>query len=93
LAVSPYAKGGYVLGSFQYQKVHISGSPFGKESMPETKTRELAEAVFDRLRKQDAEINEALKLEAARHAAMVENMNRLKALRLARNEKAESTEG
>jgi hypothetical protein len=55
--------------------------------MPETNTREVAEAEFDRHRKSDAKMNGALKLEAARHAAIVENMSRLKVLRLARNEK------
>jgi len=37
--------------------------------------------------RREAEINDALKQEAARHAAAVRNMHRLKALRLARDAK------
>ncbi len=58
--------------------------------MPETKARERAEAEFDRHQKREAEIADALKLEAARHTAVVENMHRLRALRLARNARSES---
>ncbi len=58
--------------------------------MSERTARELAEAECDRHRKREAEIDEVLKLEAARHAAIVENMNRLRALRLARNAKSVS---
>ncbi len=53
--------------------------------MPATKRREVAETVFNRNRRREAELNEALKQEAARHAAVVKNMQRLKALRLSRN--------
>ena len=57
--------------------------------MPDsTKQREIAESVFDRNQRREAEINDALKQEAARHAATVQNMYRLRALRLARDAKA-----
>jgi hypothetical protein len=56
--------------------------------MPATKRREVAETVFNRNQRREAEINEALKQEAARRAAVVKNMHRLRALRLAREEKS-----
>jgi hypothetical protein len=43
-----------------------------------------AESVFQKNKRREAEINEALKQEQARHAAAVKNMHRLRALRLAR---------
>jgi hypothetical protein len=52
-----------------------------------TKRRSVVENVFDRNQRREAEINEALKQEATRHAAVVKNMHRLRALRLAREEK------
>jgi hypothetical protein len=54
--------------------------------MADAKVR--AERVFDRNQKREAEINAALKEEAARHTAALKNMQRLKALRLAQEEKA-----
>jgi predicted transcriptional regulator len=48
------------------------------------KQQEVAETVFDRNKRREAEINEALKQESARHEAAVKNMQRLRALRLAR---------
>jgi hypothetical protein len=56
--------------------------------MPDTKQHEIAESLFDRNQRRQAEINDALKQEAARHAAVVKNMHRLRALRLARNAKS-----
>jgi hypothetical protein len=56
--------------------------------MPDTKQRELAESLFDRNQRREAKTNDALKQEAARHATAVQNMHRLRALRLARNAKA-----
>jgi hypothetical protein len=53
--------------------------------MSDTKLR--AESVFNRNQKREAEISDALRQEAARHAAAVQNMHRLKALRLAREAK------
>jgi hypothetical protein len=55
--------------------------------MSATKRRSVVENVFDRNQRREAEINEALKQEAVRHAAVVKNMHRLRALRLAREEK------
>ena len=50
------------------------------------KQQEVAETVFDRNKRREAEINEALKQESARHEAAVKNMQRLRALRLAREQ-------
>jgi len=55
--------------------------------MLDAKSRAVAETVFSRNQRREAEINDALKQEAARHAAVVNNMHRLRALRLARNTK------
>ena len=55
--------------------------------MPDPKQREVGESVFDRNQRREAEINNALKQEAARRAAVVKNMQRLRALRLSRDEK------
>jgi hypothetical protein len=52
-----------------------------------TKQLEVAETVFDRNKRREAEINEALKQEEARREAAVKNMLRLRALRLARDAK------
>jgi hypothetical protein len=51
---------------------------------------EVAETVFDRNQRREAEINDALRQEQARHKAAVKNMLRLRALRLARDTKEES---
>ena len=56
--------------------------------MTDTGQRALAETVFDRNQRRDAEINEALKQENARREAAVKNMYRLRALRLGRDQKA-----
>ena len=56
--------------------------------MPDTKQHEIAESLFDRNQRREAEINDALKQEAARHAAVVKNMHRVRVLRLAREAKA-----
>jgi phosphopantothenate synthetase len=50
---------------------------------------EVAETVFDRNKRREAEINEALKQEVARHEAAVKNMHRLRALRLQRDKKSQ----
>jgi hypothetical protein len=44
--------------------------------------REIAETLFERNQRRDAEINDALKQEHARRDAVVKNMHRLRALRL-----------
>jgi hypothetical protein len=56
--------------------------------MTDTDQRALAETVFERKQRRDAEINEALKQENARRETAVKNMYRLKALRLERDQKA-----
>jgi hypothetical protein len=55
--------------------------------MPDTNQREVAESLFERTKRRDEEINHALKLEAERHEAVIKNMHRLRALRLAQDEK------
>jgi hypothetical protein len=51
-------------------------------------TQGRSEATLDRNQRREAEINEALKQEAARHAAALKNMHRLRALRLAQEDLA-----
>ena len=48
--------------------------------------RAIAETVFDRNQRRELEISEALKLEQERHAAVVRNMHRLRAMRLSRRQ-------
>jgi hypothetical protein len=55
--------------------------------MPNTTAGDLVESVFDRNQRREAEINDALKQEQARHEAVVKNMQRLKALRLSQDQK------
>jgi len=57
-------------------------------NMSGTKQRAVAESVFSRNQRREAEINDALRQEAARHEAAVENMHRLRMLRLAREAEA-----
>jgi hypothetical protein len=57
-------------------------------SMADTRARAVAESVFDRNQRREAQISEALKQEVARHDAAVKNMHRLRALRLARDAKS-----
>jgi hypothetical protein len=52
--------------------------------MPDNR-REIAETVFQRNERREAEINGALKQEYARREAAVKNMYRLRALRLERD--------
>ena len=54
--------------------------------MTDNSQRAFAEAVFER-DGGESKPSDALKLEAARRAAVVENMRRLRALRLAKNAK------
>jgi hypothetical protein len=60
--------------------------------MSATKRRGVTESVFNRNQRREAEINEALKQEAARRAAVVKNMYRLRALRLAGEEKSKEAQ-
>jgi len=58
--------------------------------MANTEVRAVAESVFDRNQRREAEINVAMEEQAARHAAAVKNMHRLRALRLARDAQSKS---
>ena len=58
--------------------------------MPDTSQPEVTESVFERNQRREAEINNALKQEAARREVVIRNMHRLRALRLARDEKLNS---
>jgi hypothetical protein len=51
--------------------------------MSDTNQRAVAESVFERNQRREAEINDALKQEEARRAAVIANMYRLRALRVA----------
>ena len=53
--------------------------------MPDTNQHEIAESQFERNQRREAEIEDALKQERARHEAAVNNMHRLRAFRLARD--------
>jgi hypothetical protein len=55
-----------------------------------TKQREVAETIFDRNKRREAEINDALKQDQARHEAEIKNMHRLRAMRLARDAKVKN---
>jgi len=50
------------------------------------KQQEVAETVFDRNKRREAEIKKALQQESARREAAIKNMHRLRALRLAREQ-------
>jgi hypothetical protein len=58
--------------------------------MDRTRQRELAESLFDRKMKRENETDSALTEEQAEHAAVVKNMQRLRALRLSRKAKMPS---
>ena len=58
--------------------------------MADTSQREVVESVFERNQRREAEINNALKQEAARREDVIRNMHRLRALRFARDEKLNS---
>jgi len=58
--------------------------------MDRTRQRELAESLFDRKMKRENETDSALTEEQAEHAAVVKNMQRLRALRLSRQAKMPS---
>jgi hypothetical protein len=59
--------------------------------MLDTNQREIAENQFERNQRREAEVEDALKQDRARHEAAVNNMHRLKALRLARDAKSISS--
>ncbi len=54
--------------------------------MTEKDARAVAETLFEREQRRNREINAELKLEEERHAAVVKNMQRLRALRLSRDQ-------
>ena len=56
--------------------------------MVDTNQREIAESQFERNQRREAEVEDALKQERGRHEAAVNNMHRLRALRLARDSKS-----
>jgi hypothetical protein len=56
--------------------------------MADTRKHAVAESIFDRNKRREAQISEALKQEAARHDLAVKNMHRLRALRLAQDAKS-----
>jgi hypothetical protein len=58
--------------------------------MDRTRQRELAESLFNRKMKRENETDSALTEEQAEHAAVVKNMQRLRALRLSRKAKMPS---
>ena len=68
------------------------GTPLEKVFMLTAQQREVAETTFDRNRRREIEINDALRQEQARHDAAVKNMHRLRALRLARDTENESAD-
>ena len=53
--------------------------------MLDTNQHEIAESQFKGNHRREAEVQDALKQERARHEATVNNMHRLRALRLARD--------
>jgi len=55
--------------------------------MTDNNARERAESLFDREKRREAEIADALTQEQARHDAVIRNMHRLRALRLSRQRK------
>ena len=57
--------------------------------MPDTR-RQMAETFFERTQRREKEINDELKQEYARREAAIKNMNRLRALRLERDQKTET---
>ena len=56
--------------------------------MPDTNQHEIAESQFEGNHRREAEVQDALKQERARHEATVNNMHRLRALRLTRDAKS-----
>ena len=58
--------------------------------MSDTSHSDVVESLFERAQRREEEISHALKLEAERHEAVLKNMHRLRALRLARDAKTHS---
>jgi hypothetical protein len=55
--------------------------------MTDDRHRALAETIFESEQRREREISDAFKIEAARRSPAIENMDRLRALRLARDTK------
>lgn len=49
------------------------------------KDREVAKSAFDKYKRREAEINNAVRQEHAKHEAVIKNMYRLRSLRLKRD--------
>lgn len=60
--------------------------------MLDTNQREIVETQFERNQRREAEVQDALKQERARHEAAVNTMHRLRALRFARDAKLTGSE-
>ena len=56
-----------------------------RQDVMTAKDREAAESVFEKNKRREAEINDALRQEQARHEAVLKNMHRLRSLRLRRD--------
>ena len=54
--------------------------------MMRDKGRQAAESVFDRYQRRESELNEVVKQDRARHDAAMKNMQRLRALRIERDD-------
>jgi len=61
--------------------------------MTDKNARAAAETVFDREQRRERQIGDAMKLEEERHAAVIKNMYRLRALRLSRKSKVRKEAG
>ena len=58
--------------------------------MPDAEQRDLAEALFEPKQSRE-EIEDAIKLEEARRAAMVKNLYRLRNMRLSRDQRSKNS--
>jgi len=64
-----------------------------KAKQPEPIKSEPKETTASRIQRREAEISVAMKQEAERHAAVIKNMHRLRALRLSQTSKASASIG
>ena len=70
----------------------VHGLPMMDEAkQPEPIESELKESIASRIERREAEIALAMKQEAERHAAVIKNMHRLRALRLSQTSKASAS--
>jgi hypothetical protein len=61
--------------------------------MPDNSERALADQIFGREAKRERDTSDALKLEEARRAAVLENMHRLRRLRLSHHANSKGNTG